>query len=301
MSDAAGQETRMKPLDKSRLAGVRLICMVSRLAAVWRTWGRLRNISADLRRISPGTARLGLRSAVIRQVGDEHMGASSASSFCARASMCAASKPPTRAADRAGLLGIRDEGSSADLYRENCADMALSEGTISTKVHRRGAAVLATGTHLSIPRTAAAVLKALELARKHGADGAGYRLSPEPLGRGGAWRRRKPLCRKRGGPAKLQATLHLFDLIVGTEKSSTSPAARPTHVRRCAVRAVSDARWSASGAQGAVAFTGAIPTAWTMADRPRFPDRGLQRAGRGRRVLSGLMKGWRGCGLADGL
>ena len=68
------------------------------------------------------------------------------------------------------ILGIRDQAQFPLLfYRENCADMALCEDDIDEGLIADTRAVVATGTHLSHPRTEAAVLKALGLARQNGA------------------------------------------------------------------------------------------------------------------------------------
>ena len=67
------------------------------------------------------------------------------------------------------LLGIRDqEQFPLIFYRENCADMALCVDDIDEDYIASARALVVTGTHLSHSRTEAAVLKALELARKHG-------------------------------------------------------------------------------------------------------------------------------------
>ena len=68
------------------------------------------------------------------------------------------------------ILGIRDQTQFPLIfYRENCADMALSEDDIDPALIADTRAVVATGTHLCHPRTEAAVLKALRLARDTGA------------------------------------------------------------------------------------------------------------------------------------
>ena len=68
------------------------------------------------------------------------------------------------------LLGIRDEDQFPLIfYRENCADMALCEDDIDPEFIADARCVTVTGTHLSHPRTRAAVLKALKLARENGA------------------------------------------------------------------------------------------------------------------------------------
>lgn len=62
-------------------------------------------------------------------------------------------------------MGIRDEDQFPLIfYRENCADMALSEADIDEDFIAEARSVLATGTHLSNPRTEAGAQGA-ELAR----------------------------------------------------------------------------------------------------------------------------------------
>jgi myo-inositol catabolism protein IolC len=118
------------------------------------------------------------------------------------------------------LLGIRDEHQFPLIfYRENCADMALCEDDIAEDFIASSRAVIATGTHLSHPRTEAAVLKALKLARKHGAQTAldiDYR--PNLWGLAGHGDGESRFIESAAVTAKLQASLHFFDLIVGTEE-----------------------------------------------------------------------------------
>ena len=119
--------------------------------------------------MAAGTARLGLKSALITRVGDEHMGR-----FIREQLVREGVDPRGIVTDPERLtalvlLGIRDqEQFPLIFYRENCADMALCEEDIDEEFIAQSRSVVATGTHLSNPRTEAAVLKALELARKHG-------------------------------------------------------------------------------------------------------------------------------------
>ena len=97
--------------------------------------------------------------------------------------------------------------------------MGLTEDDIDEGFIAEARAVLATGTHLSHPRTEAAVLKALTLARKHGARTAldiDYR--PNLWGVAGHGEGESRFVESAEVTRKLQATLHLFDLIVGTEE-----------------------------------------------------------------------------------
>jgi 5-dehydro-2-deoxygluconokinase len=121
--------------------------------------------------MSVGTARLGLKSALLTRVGDEHMGRFIREQL-EREGVCVDGvvTDPERLTALV-LLGIRDEHRFPLIfYRENCADMALCEDDIDPAFIARARAVVATGTHLSHPRTEAAVLKALRLARDGGAQ-----------------------------------------------------------------------------------------------------------------------------------
>src|SRR5690606_7288220 len=118
------------------------------------------------------------------------------------------------------LLGIRDEEQFPLIfYRENCAEMALSEEDIDEAFVAEARSVVATGTHLSHPRTEAAVLRALRLARQHGGQTAldiDYR--PNLWGLSGHGDGENRFIASVKVTAKLQAHLPLFDLIVGTEE-----------------------------------------------------------------------------------
>ena len=121
--------------------------------------------------IAAGTARLGLRSALITRVGDEHMGRFIREELEREGVDTDGVTTDPERLTALMLLGIRDqEQFPLIFYRENCADMALHEDDIDPGFIARAHAVVATGTHLSHPRTEAAVLKALKLARENGAQ-----------------------------------------------------------------------------------------------------------------------------------
>ncbi|HRM75870.1 MAG TPA: 5-dehydro-2-deoxygluconokinase, partial [Paracoccus sp. (in: a-proteobacteria)] len=247
--------------------------------------------------IACGTARLGLKSAVITRVGDEHMGRFIREQLAREGvDVRGVATDPERLTALV-ILGIRDEDQFPLIfYRENCADMALSEDDIDESFIAQTRSVLATGTHLSHPRTAAAVLKALELARKHGARTAldiDYR--PNLWGVAGHGDGESRFVESAAVTAKLQATLHLFDLIVGTEEEfHIAGGSTDTIAALRAVRAVSDAVLVCKrGARGAVAFTGAIPDSLDDGESgPGFPIEVFNVLGAGDGFFSGLMKGW---------
>ena len=247
--------------------------------------------------IACGTARLGLKSAVITRVGDEHMGRFIREQLAREGVDTRGVATDTERLTALVILGIRDEEQFPLIfYRENCADMALSEEDIDEGFIAEARSVLATGTHLSNPRTAAAVLKALELARKHGAQTAldiDYR--PNLWGVAGHGDGESRFVESAAVTAKLQATLHLFDLIVGTEEEFHIAGGSTDTVEALRnVRAVSGATLVCKrGAKGAVAFEGAIPDSLDDGQTgPGFPIEVFNVLGAGDGFFSGLMKGW---------
>lgn len=247
--------------------------------------------------MAAGTARLGLRSALLTKVGDEHMGRFIREQLEREGVDVSGVLTDPERLTALVLLGIRDEDSFPLIfYRENCADMALSEEDVDEGLIARARAVVATGTHLSHPRTEKAVLKALELARKHGAKTAldiDYR--PNLWGVAGHGEGESRFVESETVTAKLQSTLHRFDLIVGTEEEFHI-AGRSTDTIQAlrAVRAVSDATLVCKrGAEGAVAFEGEIPDSLDAGQTgPGFPIEVFNVLGAGDGFMSGLLKGW---------
>jgi 5-dehydro-2-deoxygluconokinase len=247
--------------------------------------------------IACGTARLGLKSAVITGVGDEHMGRFITEELTREGVCTDGVKVDPDRLTALVLLGIRDEHSFPLIfYRENCADMGLTEADIDPAFIARAGAVVATGTHLSNPRTEAAVLKALHLARDNGARTAldiDYRPNLWGLAGHGAGEER--FIESAAVTAKLQTTLPLFDLIVGTEEEFHIAGGRTdTLAALRAVRAVTGATLVCKrGPMGAAAFTGAIPDSLEDGQSgPGFPIEVFNVLGAGDGFMSGLLAGW---------
>jgi 5-dehydro-2-deoxygluconokinase len=247
--------------------------------------------------MATGTARLGLKSALITRVGDEHMGRFIREELAREGVDTRGVKTDPERLTALVLLGIRDEKQFPLIFfRENCADMALCEDDIDEAFIAEARSVVATGTHLSNPRTEAAVLKALTLARKHGARTAldiDYR--PNLWGLAGHGDGEQRFIESAKVTAKLQATLHLFDLIVGTEEEfHIAGGTTDTMAALRAVRAVSTATLVCKrGPMGAAAFTGPVPA--TLDDGqsgPGFPIEVFNVLGAGDGFMSGLIRGW---------
>lgn len=247
--------------------------------------------------IACGTARLGLKSAVITGVGDEHMGRFIREQLQREGVNTDGVKTDPERLTALVLLGIRDqEQFPLIFYRENCADMGLTVDDIDPKFIQSARAVVATGTHLSNPQVEAATLKALEIARAnsmHTALDIDYR--PNLWGVAGHGDGESRFVESRAVTEKLKSTLHLFDLIVGTEEEfHIAGGSTDTIEALRAVRAVSGATLVCKrGAAGAVAFEGDIPV--TLDDGqtgPGFPIEIFNVLGAGDGFMSGLLKGW---------
>jgi 5-dehydro-2-deoxygluconokinase len=247
--------------------------------------------------IACGAARLGLRSGLITKVGDEHMGRFIREQLQREGVDIGGVVTDPERLTALVLLGIRDEDTFPLIfYRENCADMTLNEGDIHEKYIASARAVVVTGTHLSNPRTEAAVLKALGFARAHGAKMAldiDYR--PNLWGVAGHGDGESRYVASRQVTDKLQSTLHFFDLIVGTEEEfHIAGGTSDTVAALKAVRAVSAATLVCKrGAKGAVAIEGVIPDNLDEGvSGEGFPIEVFNVLGAGDGFFSGLLKGW---------
>ncbi len=247
--------------------------------------------------IACGAARLGLRSGLITKVGDEHMGRFIREQLQREGVDASGVMTDPERLTALVLLGIRDEDTFPLIfYREDCADMALNEGDIHEKYIASARSVVVTGTHLSNPRTEAAVLKALGFARAYGAKTAldiDYR--PNLWGVAGHGDGESRFVASRQVTDKLQSTLHFFDLIVGTEEEfHIAGGTTDTVAALRAVRGVSAATLVCKrGAKGAVAFDGAIPDNLDEGvSGEGFPIEVFNVLGAGDGFFSGLLKGW---------
>ena len=247
--------------------------------------------------IACGTARLGLKSAVITGVGDEHMGRFIREELQREGVNTEGVKTDPERLTALVLLGIRDqEQFPLIFYRENCADMGLTVDDIDPGFIQRARAVVATGTHLSHPQVEAATLKALEIARANDRQTAldiDYR--PNLWGVAGHGAGESRFVESAAVTAKLQSTLHLFDLIVGTEEEFHIAGGSTNTIEALrAVRAVSGATLVCKrGAAGAVAFEDDIPDSLDDGQTGSgFPIEVFNVLGAGDGFMSGLLKGW---------
>ena len=266
--------------------------------------GRLENmrsfdkyIGGSPTNIACGTARLGLKSAVITAVGDEHMGRFIREELVREGVNIRGVKTDPDRLTALVLLGIRDkEQFPLIFYRENCADMGLNVEDIDPDFIQQARSVVATGTHLSHPQVEAATLKALTIAREAGLKTAldiDYR--PNLWGVAGHGDGESRFVESQKVTEKLQSTLHLFQLIVGTEEEfHIAGGSTDTISALKAVRAVTAATLVCKrGAAGAVVFEEEIGDSFDEGQTgPGFAIEVFNVLGAGDGFMSGLLKGW---------
>lgn len=244
-----------------------------------------------------GTAKQGLKSAMLARVGDEHNGR-----FLRETLSQAGVDTEFLLTDETRLtalvmLGIKDQETFPLIfYRDNCADMALTPDDINEDYIASSRALAITGTHLSHASTRAAVLKALEYARRHGLRTAldiDYRPVLWGLTTPGDGETR--FVESDAVTRQLQEVLHLFDLVVGTEEEfhiaggSTDTLTALKNVRR-ATRATLVCK---CGPTGCVVLEGEIPASWdNIPLHQGVRVEVLNVLGAGDAFMSGLLRGW---------
>jgi 5-dehydro-2-deoxygluconokinase len=242
-----------------------------------------------------GVARLGLKSAMLSRVGNEHMGRFLTETL--EHEGCDTSQvqiDPERLTGMV-LLGLKDRDTFPLLFmRENCADMAVQADEIREDFIAQCRALAITGTHLSTPGTRSASLAALAYAQKHGVVRVldiDYRPVLWGLTSRGAGENR--YVADAHVTQQLQEVLPAFDLLVGTEEEFFIAGGIAGDLMAClrAVRALSAATLVVKrGADGCTVIEGDIPT--HIDDSPTFKGERvevLNVLGAGDSFLSGLM------------
>ena len=215
--------------------------------------------------VAIGTARLGLKSALITRVGDEPMGRFVQEQLVREGVETRAVRIDPQRLTSLVLLSVRDEHTFPLIfYREGCADSALCEDDIDEELIASARAILVTGTHFSLEAGARAQRKAIEVASAHGRRivlDIDYRPNLWGIGGHGAGERR--YARSAEVTRALAPILPFCNLIVGTEEEMHIAAGvedTPTAIRR--IRSLSNAVIVCKrGARGCVVFSGEIPAA----------------------------------------
>ncbi|MFK7942555.1 MAG: 5-dehydro-2-deoxygluconokinase, partial [Paracoccaceae bacterium] len=244
--------------------------------------------------MAAGTARLGLKSAVITRVGNEHFGRFIQEQLSYEGvDVRGVITDPERLTALA-ILGIRDkEQFPLIFYRENCADMALSVDEVDPTFIAEARAVVATGTHLYNAGPRPAVVRALQMARGNGAKTAlDIDFRPNLWGVAGHGDGESRFVEAAHITQELISLMALFDLVVGTEEEfHIAGGSTDTIAALRAVREVTGATLVCKrGPMGASAFTGPIPDSLDDGEAGSgFPIEVFNVLGAGDGFMSGLL------------
>ncbi|MEE4882902.1 5-dehydro-2-deoxygluconokinase [Pseudomonas alliivorans] len=247
--------------------------------------------------IAFGTARLGLKSAMLSRVGDDHMGRFLVESLAREGCDVSAIKRDPERLTAMVLLGLKDrETFPLVFYRENCADMALRAEDIDEAQIASSKALLITGTHFSTDQVFKASIKALDYAEKHQVHRVldiDYR--PVLWGLAGKADGETRFVADQNVTQHVQRILPRFDLIVGTEEefliaggaTDLLSALRTVREHTAATLVVK------LGPQGCTVIHGAIPA--RLEDGAIYPGvrvEVLNVLGAGDAFMSGFLSGW---------
>ncbi|MGL6183143.1 MAG: 5-dehydro-2-deoxygluconokinase, partial [Aestuariivirga sp.] len=247
--------------------------------------------------IAIGTARLGLKSAIITRVGDEQMGRFIKEQMAREGvALDGIATDPARLTALVLLSVENDRTFPLIFYRDNCADSALDDSDIDEDLIASSASVLVTGTHFSKPHSDAAQRKAMRLARKHGGKvilDIDYR--PNLWGLAGLGAGEERYIRSDRVSAHLKTILPDCDLIVGTEEEvHIAAGSEDTLEALKIIRVLSKAVIVLKrGPMGCVVYPDAIPDALDKGIVGQgFPIEVYNVLGAGDSFLSGFLRGW---------
>ncbi|PHV37351.1 5-dehydro-2-deoxygluconokinase [Janthinobacterium sp. BJB304] len=247
--------------------------------------------------IAFGTARLGLKSAMLSKVGDDHMGRFLTDTLAQEGCDVSHVGIDRERLTALVMLGIKDKNTFPLIfYRENCADMAIDASSVDAAFIASSKALLITGTHFSTSAMHAVSTQALQLARANNVRTVldiDYR--PVLWGLSGKADGETRFVSNDGVTRHLQAILPQFDLIVGTEEEfMIAGGGFDIMASLRAVRKVSSATLVVKrGPLGCAVIEAAIPAGLDEA----FNYQGvrvevLNVLGAGDAFLSGFLKGW---------
>ncbi|MBW0366099.1 bifunctional 5-dehydro-2-deoxygluconokinase/5-dehydro-2-deoxyphosphogluconate aldolase [Ensifer adhaerens] len=247
--------------------------------------------------ISVGTARLGLKSALLTRVGDEQMGRFIREQLTREGvETRGIVTDPERLTALAILAVENDKTFPLLFYRDNCADNALCEDDVSEEFIRSARAVLVSGTHFSKPNTDAAQRKAIRIAKENGAKivfDIDYR--PNLWGLAGHDAGESRYIASDRVSAHLKTVLADCDLIVGTEEEVLIASGESDLLQALkTIRSLSKATIVLKrGPMGCIVYDGPITD--DLEDGivgKGFPIEVYNVLGAGDAFMSGFLRGW---------
>lgn len=247
--------------------------------------------------IAIGTARLGLKSAIITGVGDEQMGSFIKEHLAREGVETKGIKTDPTRLTALVLLGVENDKTFPTIfYRENCADMSISEDDVTEDFIKSARAVLVTGTHFSKPNTEAAQKKAIRIAKANGAKvifDIDYR--PNLWGLAGHRAGEERYIASDAVSNRLKPVLAECDLIVGTEEEVLIASGEGDLLAALkTIRASSSATIVLKrGPMGCIVYDGAIPDDLEQGIVGQgFPIEVYNTLGAGDSFMSGFLRGW---------
>ena len=249
--------------------------------------------------IAIGSARLGLRSALLSRVGDEQMGRFIREQMVREGVATDGLITDPERLTALAILSVQDDRSFPLLfYRENCADMALCEDDVDAAFISSARAIVVTGTHFSRPGTEAAQRKAIQIAKT-----ANVRIAldidyrPNLWGLAGHADGERRFISSATVTEKMMSVLADCDLIVGTEEEISIASGKSDLLSALrTIRTVSDAVIVLKrGPMGCIVYDGPIPEdlqAGIVGEG--FPIEVYNVLGAGDAFMSGFLRGWLG-------
>jgi len=249
--------------------------------------------------IAVGTARLGLRSALLTRVGGEQMGRFIREQLVREGVCDAALKTDPERLTALVLLSVEEEGVSPMIFvRTDCADMALEPEDVNEAFVASARSVVVTGTHFSRPNTAAAQRKAMRIMKENGGKvvfDIDYR--PNLWGLAGHAEGFGRYVKSDRVSAEMKAVLPDCDLIVGTEEEVLIASGESELLQALkTIRTLSSATIVLKrGAMGCIVYDGPIPD--DLEDGvvgQGFAIEVYNVLGAGDAFMSGFLRGWLG-------
>ncbi|HVW56618.1 MAG TPA: 5-dehydro-2-deoxygluconokinase [Rhizobiaceae bacterium] len=249
--------------------------------------------------IAIGTARLGLKSALLTRVGNEQFGAYLREQLQREGvSTQGVVTDPARLTALAFVAVENDRSFPLLFYRENCADMALCEDDIDESFILSARAIVVTGTHFSRPNSDAAQRKAMRIARENGRKivlDIDYR--PNLWGLAGLGAGDERYVKSARVSEHMRSILPQCDLIVGTEEEILIASGEDDllsalkTIRRLSAALVVLKR----GPMGCIVYDGPIPNDLEKGIVGQgFPIEVYNVLGAGDSFMSGFLRGWLG-------
>ncbi|MDQ3376295.1 MAG: 5-dehydro-2-deoxygluconokinase [Actinomycetota bacterium] len=247
--------------------------------------------------IAVGTARLGVKSAMLTRVGDEQMGRFVRKTLVENGVDVSQVRSDPEKLTPYVLLAVRAIEDFPRIFAYgDAADLAVEREDVDPDFIASSKALLVTGTPLSRPGARAASVEAIEAARRGGTQVV-FDLDYRPVFWGVA-------SHEQGGEMFVaseevtevyRSVLPDCDLVVGTEEEvRIAGGSTDTHEALLSIRGLSGATIVLKvGAMGAIVFPGDIPDDLEDGVRvPGFPVEVFNSVGAGDAFMSGFLSGW---------